>query len=170
MGSLFSSLIPASVKGASGLAVNGRGQLLAGYSDHNVSVFHQNGHHQYSFGSRGNGPGQFKNPEQICIASDGLVYVTDRGNNCVQVFEQDGKFVREFGNDVLKFPTGIAVTTDGHVVVASWGANKLSIFTLEGQCAREITGIGLDHPCAVVVDASGWLHVADYGNYRILKL
>ena len=167
----FVQQFDSSVKGASGLAVNGRGQLfVAGFRAYNVSVFHQNGHHQYSFGSSGNGPGQFQYPDQICIAPDGLVYVTDRGENCVQVFEQDGKFVREFGNDVLKSPKGMAVTKDGHVVVASFEANKLSIFTQEGQCVREITDIGLGCPCAVVVDASGWLYVADYGNCRILKL
>ena len=167
----FVQQFASSVNGASGLAVNGRGQLfVAGYCDHKVSVFHQNGHHQYSFGSKGNGPGQFKNPGQICIAPDGLVYVSDCGNGRVQVFEQEGKFVREFGNDVLNFPKGITVTKDGHVVVASFGANKLSIFTLEGQCVREITGIGLCNPYAAVLDASGWLYVADYNNCRILKL
>ena len=151
--------------------MNGRGQLfVAGYLTHKVSsVFHQNGQHQYSFGSSGNCPGQFRYPDQICIAPDGLVYVTDRENDRVQVFEQDGKFIREFGSDVLKSPRGIAVTKDGHVV-ASCRANKLSIFTLEGQCVREITDVDLYNPCAVVVDASGWLYVADCGNYRILKL
>ena len=55
-------------------------------------MFNQNEHYQFSFRS-GGGPGQLKYPEQICITSDGLVYVTDHGNNCVQLFRQDGKFV-----------------------------------------------------------------------------
>ena len=156
--------------GPSGLAVNGRGQLfVAEASGHKVSIFNQNGC-QYSFGSKGEGPGQFKYPEQICIAPDGLVYVTDGGNNRVQVFEQDGKFVRQFGKDVLKDPSGIAVTKDGHVVVASWEANKLSFFTLEGKFVREVTDIGLKSPFGVVVDACGWVYVADCNNHRILKL
>ena len=154
----------------SGLAVNGRGQLfVAEASGHKVSVFNQNGC-QYSFGSKGGGPGQFKKPSQICIAPDGLVYVTDGGNNCVQVFEQDGKFVRQFGKDMLKGPRGIAVTKDGHVVVASWAANKLSFFTLEGQCVHEVTDIDLKWPFGVAVDACGWVYVADCNNHTILKL
>ena len=156
--------------GPSGLAVNGRGQVfVADYKGHRVSVFNQNGRYQYSFGSEGDGPGQFKNPDQICIAPDGLVYVTD-GNNRVQVLEQDGKFVRQFGKDVLKCPTGIAVTKDGHVVVASWTANKLSFFKLQGRCFHEVTDIGLKHPFGVAVDACGWVYVSDYDNHRILKL
>ena len=157
--------------GGGGLAVNAKGQLFVVERDIcQVSVFDQNGHHQYSFGSTGDGPGQFKIPYQISIAPNELVYVTDHGNNSVQVFEQNGKFVRQFGKNVLKGPTGVAVTKDGHVVVASWGAHKLSIFTLEGQCVRELTDIGLNHPYGVAVDAYGWVYVADQDNSRILKL
>ena len=154
----------------SGLAVNGRGQLfVAEFSGHQVSVFNQNGY-LYSFGSKGEGPGQFKKPSQICVAPDRLVYVTDLGNNRVQVFEQDGTFVRHFGKDVLKGPRGIAVTKDGHIVVASWTAHKLSFFTLEGQCVHEVTDIGLKCPFGVAVDACGWVYVADCDNHTILKL
>ena len=157
--------------GPCGLAVSARGQMfVAKYNSHKVSVFNQNGHYQYSFGSEGGGPGQLKCPEQISIAPNGLVYVTDKNNNRVQVFKQDGKFVRQFGNDMLKCPTGIAVTKDGHVVVASEEANKLSIFTLEGQCVHEVTDIGLSSPYSVAIDASGWVYVADCDNHRILKL
>ena len=98
------------------------------------------------------------------------MYVTDGGNNRVQVFEQDGKYVRHFGKDVLKGPRGIAVTKDGHVVVSSKYASNLSIFTLEGQYVREVTDIGLNRPYGVAVDACGWVYVADCDNHRILKL
>ena len=107
--------------GPSGLAVSTRGQLfVAEYLSHRVSVFNQSGHYQYSFGSEGGGPGQFQNHEQICITPDGLVCVTDGGNNRVQVFEQGGEFVRQFGKDVLKSPSGVAMTKDGHVVLANY--------------------------------------------------
>ena len=155
----------------SGIAVNGKGKLfVADYRNHRVLVFHESGRYQYSFGSKGDGPGQFNRPDQICIAPNGLVYVTDRENNRVQVFEQDGKFVQQFGKDVLSAPTGIAVTLDGHIVVASEDANKLSIFTPEGQCVHEVKDVGLSEPYGVAVDACGWVYVADTGNKRILKL
>ena len=157
--------------GPSGLAVSARGQLfVAEYLSHRVSVFNQSGRYQYSFGSKGGGPGQFQKPEQICITSDGLVCVTDGGNNRVQVFEQGGEFVRQFGKDVLKSPSGVAMTKDGHVVVASREPSKLSFFTMKGQCVHEVTDIGLNCPYSVAADARGWLYVADCDNHRILKL
>lgn len=47
--------------------------------------------------SRGSGPGasQFQVPHDIKVSNDGLVYVADRGNNRIQVFDIDGKFVTE---------------------------------------------------------------------------
>ena len=151
--------------------MNGQGQWFVVQRDSfKVSVFSQNGKHQYSIGSPGNHPGLLMNPEQICIAPDGLVYVSDAGNNRVQVFEQDGTFIQQFGKNILHYPTGIAATKDGHIVVASQGANKLSIFTLDGQCVREVTNVGLNSPYGVAIDACGWVYVADCDNHRILKL
>ena len=155
----------------SGLAVNSQRQWFVVQRDSfKVSVFSQNGKHQYSIGSPGNHSGLLMNPEQICIAPDGLVYVSDAGNNRVQVFEQDGTFIQQFGKNILHYPTGIAATKDGHIVVASQGANKLSIFTLDGQCVREVTNVGLNSPYGVAIDACGWVYVADCDNHRILKL
>ena len=155
----------------SGLAVNGQGQwFVVQRGSFQVSVFSQNGKYQYSIGSPGNHSGLLMNLEQVCIAPDGLMYVSDAGNNRVQVFEQDGKFVRQFGKNKLHYPTGIAATKDGHIVVASQGANKLSIFTLDGQCVREVTNVGLNSPYGVAIDACGWVYVADCDNHRILKL
>ena len=159
--------------GPSGIAVNGKEKgevFVADFSNDRVLVFHESGHYQYSFGSHGDGPGQFNEPDQICIAPNGLVYVTDRENNCVQVFEQDGKFVQQFGKDVLDHPAGVAVTLDGHIVVASEEANKLSFFTPEGQCVHEVKDVGFCMPFGVAVDDCGWVYVVDVGNNRILKL
>ena len=50
-------------------------------------MYSENGEFQYSFGSGGSQPGEFHCPDQICIDQDGLVYVSDRGNNRVQVFQ-----------------------------------------------------------------------------------
>ena len=157
--------------GPSGLAVNAKGQLfVAEFRHHKVSVFDQSGLHQYSFGSEGQAPGQFKDPDQICIAPDGLVYVTSGGLNRVKVYKQNGTFVRQFGKGVLRNPTGVAVMKDGHVAVASWASHKISFFTTEGQCVHEVTDIGLNCPYSMAVDACGWLYVADCDNHRILKL
>ena len=153
------------------LAVNNKGQLFAvEYHGHRVSVYSESGKFQYSFGSRGSQPGEFVCPEHLCIGQDGLVYVSDRGNNRIQIFQQDGNFVRQFGNDVLNTPTGLALTKDGHIVVASECVDKLFIFSPSGECVHEVKDVGLKEPFGVAVTDDGFIFVADYGNSRIVKL
>ena len=159
------------LKGPEGLAVNNKGQLfVVEYVGDRVSVYSENGEFQYSFGSRGSQPGEFKYPEQICIGQDDLLYVSDRTNKHIQVFQQDGCFVRQFGKHVLASPTGIALTKDGHIVVASQIAHKLSIFSPSGECVHEVKDVGLKSPFGVAVTDDGFIFVADSGNGRVVKL
>ena len=158
------------LRGPEGLAINNEGQLfVAEYGGNRVSVYSENGEFQYSFGSEGSQPGEFECPEQICIGQDGLLYVSD-DNNRIQIFQQDGRFIRQFGKDVLGIPAGLAITKGSHIVVASWRASKLSIFSPSGECVHEVQDIGLKEPFGVDVTDDGFIFVADSGNSRIVKL
>ena len=113
--------------------------FVADYRGDKVCVYSEDGEFQYSFGSKGLQLGQFDSPdaEQICIAQDGLVYVSDHSNNRVQIFQQNGCCVREFRDYALNGPTGLALTKDGHIivtVVASQNSHKRSIFFTSGEC------------------------------------
>ena len=114
--------------------------------------------------------GELANPNHILVTPDDLLYVTNERNHCIQVFQQNGQFIRQFVDGIVEGPDGIAVTSDGHIVVASWRANKLSIFTQDGQCVHEVTDIGLNGPRGVAVDSDGLIYVADCNNERILVL
>jgi hypothetical protein len=50
------------------------------------------------WGSTGNGPGQFNGVKAIALDAQGNVYAADAGNKRIQVFDGEGKFLREFGN------------------------------------------------------------------------
>ncbi|HTM56969.1 MAG TPA: hypothetical protein VL123_00990, partial [Candidatus Udaeobacter sp.] len=72
----------------------------------------------FTFGSLGSGAGQFDHPYGIAIGPDGLVYVTDEGNDRVEVFKKDGTFVSQFPmplneNGEAVSPTGIAFSPSG---------------------------------------------------------
>lgn len=53
-----------------------------------------------SWGSLGNGPGQFDTPHGIAVSPGDEIYVTDRGNRRIHVFTPKGKYIREFTVDV----------------------------------------------------------------------
>ena len=54
--------------------------------NHRVSVFTCEGKFLTSFGSYGSGPGQFSGPRGIAVDKNGVVYVSDTGNNRLQLF------------------------------------------------------------------------------------
>lgn len=87
-------------------------------------------------------PGLFFGPRSVAIA-DGEIYVTDTGNERVQVFASDGTFLRAFGGygsepGKLLEPVGIAIGPDGNVWVADSGNNRISVFTPGGDPVTQI--------------------------------
>jgi DNA-binding beta-propeller fold protein YncE len=87
-------------------------------------------------------PGLFYGPRSIAIAN-GELYVTDTGNERVQVFASDGTFLRAFGGTgsepgQLLEPVGIAIGPDGLVYVADTGNTRLSVFQQDGTPVTQI--------------------------------
>ena len=67
-----------------------------GYINSRVAKFDRNGDWVKSFGEPGKGPGQFNTPHAIAIDNQDNVYVGDRGNQRVQIFDTDGTYLREW--------------------------------------------------------------------------
>ena len=66
-----------------------------GYKNARVAKYDKDGNWVKSWGERGNGPGQFATPHGIQADNQGRVYVADRSNNRIQVFDGDGNFIRQ---------------------------------------------------------------------------
>ena len=164
---------PGQLSGPTGVAVNEKEHLfIAEGGNKRISVFTENGQFLRCFGSYGSGAGHvhFAFPWHLCISPDGLVYISDYSNHCIKVHDQDGRYIRQFGEDIVKRPTGIAVTSDGHILVASLYANKISIFTPDGQCVRKVDNLWLNHPYSPTISDEGHLYIADCDNNRIIVL
>jgi NHL repeat len=71
-----------------------------GYINSRVAKVDKDGNWLKSWGDRGKGPGQFNTPHSIATDANGNVYVADRGNHRIQVFDGDGKFLRQIVIDV----------------------------------------------------------------------
>ena len=90
-----------------------------------VSKWSKGGTRLMSWGKTGSGPGEFNVPHAIALDSRGRVFVGDRANNRIQIFDQSGRFLDEwtqFGR-----PSGIAITKDDTIYVAdseSWGPDE----------------------------------------------
>ena len=71
-----------------------------GYVNSRVAKYDRNGDWIKQWGEHGTGPGEFNTPHSIAADSQGNIYVADRGNRRIQVFDQDGKFLRQITIDV----------------------------------------------------------------------
>ena len=143
-----------------------------GYHNSRVIKFDKNGNYLLEFGTKGDGPGQFNLIHDIAIDAQHHLYVADRGNNRIQVFTEDGKFLDQW-RDIVN-PSHFWMTRDGHVWLVSGVGNRLAEFDLHG---RLITYWGMygrqsgwfDDPHTIDVDLSGNLYIAEVWNNRVEK-
>src|ERR1700741_747905 len=68
--------------------------ITDGYVNSRVAKYDKNGDWVKSFGEPGTGPGQLNTPHSIATDAKGNVYVANRGNSRIEVFDGDGKYLR----------------------------------------------------------------------------
>ena len=78
----------------------GNTYISDGYINSRVAKVDKDGNWLKSWGERGTGPGQFNTPHSIAVDAKGQVYVADRANRRIQVFDGEGNFQRQFTIDV----------------------------------------------------------------------
>lgn len=86
-----------------------------GYGNARVVHFDRNGKFVKSWGKLGTGPGDFSLPHAIAVDSRGRLYVADRNNVRIQVFNQDGNFLDQWRNLVV--PCAFWMTKDDELWV-----------------------------------------------------
>src|SRR5690348_2577242 len=78
----------------------GNSYISDGYINSRIAKYDKYGNWVKSWGEPGDGPGQFNTPHSIAIDAQDHIYVADRGNRRIQVFDTDGKFLRQITIDV----------------------------------------------------------------------
>ena len=79
-----------------------------GYQNACIHKFDPDGRHLLSWGTPGTGPGEFNLPHNICCDPDGWIYVADRENSRVQIFDPNGRYETQIVN--MHRPSGLAIT------------------------------------------------------------
>jgi DNA-binding beta-propeller fold protein YncE len=149
------------------LAPNGDIFVADGEGGNNRIVkFSKDGTFIKSWGSKGAGQGQFDIPHCIAMDGKGRIWVCDRNNKRIQLFDQDGKFLEEMTQ--FGAPVSIAFTKDDRVFVAVSPGNQVAIGTADGKIVEKIDG--LNNPHGIAVDATGsTFYVAETMGKNLLK-
>lgn len=94
-------------------APNGDLYVSDGYGSARVVKYSRDGKYLLQWGTRGTGPGQFGLPHNVVVDAQGRVYVTDRDNQRVEVFDANGKFLTEWKD--TGGVSALAITKDGRI-------------------------------------------------------
>ncbi len=172
--------------------------ITDGYVNSRVAKYDKNGDWVKQWGTKGSGPGQFNTPHAIAIDRRDNIYVGDRGNQRIQIFDTDGKFLRQWKIEIPPDFTTRAVNgptpTSGmfgvgapNSVCITPGQNQV-MFVGESTWPGRIFKVTLDGKVLGVIGKSGRnlkqfsgahqlacpseneIYVAESSNWRVQKL
>jgi DNA-binding beta-propeller fold protein YncE len=188
--------VPGALDGPENVSVDLRGEVYVADRDNNriqkfsstgalLGVLGRNG----GDGSAGKNDGEFNRPRGVATDGLGDVYVADTGNNRIERFSPDARFLAKWGRNggdgsaglgpgEFNDPRGVATDGAGNVYVADHGNNRVQKFSPDGHFIAKWgrnggdgsagTGNGEFHlPRGLAVDRAGDVFVADKSNNRI---
>jgi peptidylamidoglycolate lyase len=156
-----------------------------GYGNSRVVKFSSSGKFIKSWGTYGSKPGEFIIPHGIAIDNKNNIYVADRQNNRIQLFDTAGTFLKEVKNDmhVEQLPS-VAIGFDNSLFAIDYDPTKKADSTVTGS-----TFFGFDtslHPTIhlsasgstkrvscwfhdIAIDSKGNIYVGDIIGLKVLK-
>jgi sugar lactone lactonase YvrE len=136
------------------------------------------------WGTYGDGPGQLNQPHALAFDSQNRLFVGDRGNNRVVIFDQEGKFIDAWSQ--FSRPSGIFIDKSDNLYVAdsesgsvnpAHGAWKRGIrigSVKDGKVVAfipdpDVNATGTSAAEGVVIDAAGNIYGAEVGPRQVKK-
>jgi len=129
-----------------------------------------------------NAPLQFKslfNPGAVASGKDGHLAVTDYGNECVWLFNPDGSFLCQLGEDgegTMECPDGVFFLPDNNIVVSDGpldGAQSVQLFDISGRFIRSLVEVDDDDDISfskISVDKTDRILVACNGGRPCVQI
>src|SRR5215831_2288443 len=141
-----------------------------GEGNSRVLKFNKYGNVLLGWGMKGDGPGQFNLPHSIAIDGD-LVYVGDRENARIQIFDLNGRY---FGEWKLGHPFGLFVTPDHSIYMSDAIAGRILKIARDGKVLGALDGPPPDKgrhfdPHSLAVDKDNSIFTAEVMPWRVQK-
>ena len=139
--------------------------------DPRVLKFDKDGNFIKTWGGKGTEPGKFEVAHGIAIDAKGLLWVTDRENQRIQIFDQDGTFVREIKYAGL--PCSLDIGVQNIYMVNGFTGQLLkldlngNVLAATGKPGKGLGEFGEAH--YVTVSPRGEIYIADTVNSTLHK-
>jgi sugar lactone lactonase YvrE len=142
-----------------------------GYGNSRVLKFDKYGRPLLGWGMKGSGPGHFDTPHTIVIDGD-LVYVGDRENARIQIFDRNGQFLRQWS---LGHPFGLVITQDHVLYMGDAIAGRILKIDPQGRVLGSFTGPQAGQgphfdPHQIALAPDGSIFAAEVIGWRAEKL
>jgi DNA-binding beta-propeller fold protein YncE len=165
------------------VALSRTGDLFVadGYGNARVHKFSADGEHEFSWGEPGTGPGEFVLPHAIAVDRADRVYVADRENSRIQVFDTTGRYITQWRH--VTRPDDLYIDADENLFVAELGERaglgrnaevaphaphaRVSVLTLDGEVQTRFGGEdpvapgSFFAPHGIWADSQGDLYVSE---------
>jgi DNA-binding beta-propeller fold protein YncE len=154
-------------------AKNGDVYISDGYVNSRVVRYGKDGVYRSQWGRKGIGDGEFDLVHDVAIDSGGRVYVADRTNQRVQIFDETGKFLTKWSD--VGAPWGLSYVAKENAIYMCDGLNNRIVrLNLDGQITGVLSSFGktagkLDFAHNIAVDSAGSIYVAEIKNWRVQK-
>jgi DNA-binding beta-propeller fold protein YncE len=153
---------------------NGNFYVSDGYVNSRVVEFTPDGYYVRHWGRKGTGDGEFNLVHDVQVDSRGRVYVGDRLNERVQVFDADGRFLAKWTG--IGSPWGLYYAPKEEAIFMCDGRyDRILKLNLEGQVLGVLSEYGkaagkLDYAHSIAVDPEdGALYTAEIKTWRVQK-
>ena len=149
-----------------------------GYRNSRVHKYSPDGKPLFSWGTSGTDPGEFSIVHNIDTDNDGYVYVADRENHRVQVFDSNGRFETQWHD--MHRPCALFVSKEQHVYIGElgWGMEvnrdvpnigpRITVLNTRGERLARVghLGYGLDvgqfiAPHGICLDSERSIYVGE---------
>ncbi len=169
-----------------GVAVAKDGSIYVsdGYGNSRIVKFSATGKYVLAWGNKGKGPGEFNIPHALELDDSGNVYVADRENHRIQVFDGEGRFLQTWEDKSFGSLCSVVFDKNSHRLVAvddqtgflginHKGSDIILIDTKGSKFERFGRSGAYKGPRCwyhdVVTDSAGNIYVADILNNRVQK-
>lgn len=158
-----------------GIAFGKNGDLYIsdGYVNARVIKFNRDGEYITHWGKKGTGDGEFNLVHDVCLDAEERLYVADRTNQRIQIFDTNGKFLGKWTD--IGAPWGLAYSRKENCIYMCDGLNNRIVkLSLEGKILGVLSSYGkvpgkLDFVHHIALDSTGAIYVAEIKNWRVQK-